>query len=217
MTWAELKTAFADNIESTYNKAYTWLDQALTHTPDDVKRRVAGTLSVLKAAGRHLARAQALLPSRPKDKAEAELVVRYAEMKAMYDAILSGLGINAVQLDAEPEVEAGFIPVSVVLTIGALGLTAAGVAWAIANYEYAKALRDQAAFLVKELEARQEAMRAGKELQAATGYPEGGANKGDKPEDKDKDKGGWGWLWAVLGLGGLVGAAVYGPKLLKGR
>ena len=216
MTWTELKTAFANNIESSYNKAYTWLDQALNHMPDDVKRRVAGTLGVLKAAGRHLARAQALLPSRPKDKVEAELVVRYAEMKAMYDAILSGLGINAVQLEAEPEIEAGFIPASVVLVIGALGLTAAGVAWAIANYEYATALRDQAAFLTKELEARQEAMRSGKDLPAATGYPSGsGENKDKKP--KDEDKGGWGWLWAVLGIGGLVGAAVYGPKLLKGR
>ena len=62
-------------------------------------------------------------------------------------------------------------------------------------------------------------MRSGKDLPAATGYPSGSgensANKDKKP--KDEDKGGWGWLWAVLGIGGLVGAAVYGPKLLKGR
>ena len=219
MTWEELKGSFSANVEGAYNKAYTWLNQALLNMPDDVKKRVAVTLSALKATGRHLQRAQALLPSRPKTKAEAELVVRYAEMKGLYDAILSGIGINAVQLEAEPEIEAGFIPASVVLVIGALGLTAAGVAWAIANYEYATALRDQAAFLTKELEARQEAMRSGKDLPAATGYPSGsgenGANKDKKP--KDEDKGGWGWLWAVLGLGGLVGAAVYGPKLLKAR
>ena len=219
MTWEELKTSFSTNIETVYGRAATWLEQAMTHMPDDVKKRVAGTLGALKATGRHLQRAQALLPSRPKTKAEAELVVRYAEMKGLYDAILSGIGLNAVQLEAEPEIEAGFIPASVVLVIGALGLTAAGVAWAIANYEYATALRDQAAFLTKELEARQEAMRSGKDLPAATGYPSGsgenGANKDKKP--KDEDKGGWGWLWAVLGIGGLVGAAVYGPKLLKGR
>ena len=216
MTWDELKTSFSTNIETVYGRAATWLEQAMTNMPDDVKKRVAVTLSALKATGRHLQRAQALLPSRPKTKAEAELVVRYAEMKSLYDAILSGIGINAVQLEAEQEIEAGFIPASVVLVIGALGLTAAGVAWAIANYEYATALRDQAAFLTKELEARQEAMRSGKDLPAATGYPSGsGENKDKKP--KDEDKGGWGWLWAVLGIGGLVGAAVYGPKLLKGR
>ena len=213
MTWEELKTSFSTNVESGYNKAYTWLNQALLNMPDDVKRRVAVTLSALKTTGRHLQRAQALLPSRPKDKAEAELVVRYVEMKGLYDAILSGVGINAVQLEAEQEIEAGFIPASVVLVTGALGLTAAGVAWAIAKYEYATALRDQAAFLTKELEARQEAMRSGKDLPAATGYAT--ENKDKKP--KDEDKGGWGWLWAVLGIGGLVGAAVYGPKLLKGR
>ncbi len=213
MTWEELKASFSSNVESGYNKAATWLDQAMTHMPGDVKRKVAGTLSALKATGRQLSKAQALLPPQPKDKAEAELVVRYAEMKGLYDAILSGIGINAVQLEAEPEIEAGFIPASVVLVIGALGLTAAGVAWAIANYEYAVALRDQAGFLTKELEARQEAMRSGKELPDGSARPT--EDKDKKP--KDEDKGGWGWLWAVLGIGGLVGAAVYGPKLLKGR
>ena len=221
MTWEELKASFSDNVESTYNKALTWLDQAMKHTPDEVKRRVAATLAALKATGQHLKRAAELLPSRPKDKAEAELVVRYAEMKALYDAILSGLGINAVQLDAEPEIEAGFIPASVVIVIGALGLTAAGVAWAIANYEYARALRDQASFLVRELEARQEAMRTGKELPAATGYPgesgSGGGGGAANTKPKDKDEKGWGWLWAMLGVGALTGAAIFGPKLLKGR
>ncbi len=217
MTWAELKSAFTANIESTYQRAATWLDEALTDRPEDVKRAVAATLSALQAAGRHLRRAQALLPAHPKSRAEAALVVRYAEMKGMHDAILSGLGINAVQLDAEPELETGFIPASVVLTIGALGLTAAGVAWAVANYEYATALRDQAAFLTKELEARAEAMRAGKELPAATGYANGAQPGNEDEKPKDKDKGGWGWLWALLGVGGLLGAAVYGPKLLKGR
>ena len=216
MTWDELKTSFSTNIETVYGRAATWLEQAMTNMPDDVKKRVAVTLSALKTTGRHLQRAQALLPSRPKSKAEAELVVRYAEMKGLYDAILSGIGVNAVQLEAEQEIEAGFIPASVVLVIGALGLTAAGVAWAIANYEYATALRDQAAFLTKELEARQEAMRSGKDLPAATGYPSGASESKDK-KPKDEDKGGWGWLWAVLGIGGLVGAAVYGPKLVKGR
>ena len=213
MTWEELKTSFSTNIEIVYGRAASWLEQAMTHTPDDVKKRVAGTLSALKVTGRHLQRAQALLPGRPKTKAEAEFVVRYAEMKGLYDAILSGIGINAVQLEAEPEIEAGFIPASVVLVIGALGLTAAGVAWAVANYEYAAALRDQASFLTKELEARQESMRTGKDLPASTARPAEGNDK--KP--KDEGKGGWGWLWAVLGVGGLVGAAVYGPKLLKAR
>ena len=213
MTWEELKTSFSTNIEAVYGRAATWLEQAMTHMPDDVKKRVAGTLSALKTTGRHLQRGRALLPSRPKTKTEAELVVRYAEMKGLYDAILSGVGLNAVQLEAEPEIEAGFIPASVVLVIGALGLTAAGVAWAVANYEYAMALRDQAGFLTKELEARQEAMRTGRDLPAGSGRSAGDENK--KP--KDEDKSGWGWLWAMLGISGLVGAAVYGPKLVRGR
>lgn len=213
MTWEELKTAFTQNVESAYQKARTWLDQALTHLPDDVRRKVAATLSALKTTGRHLRRAQGLLPSRPKDKVEAALVVRYAEMKGLYDAILDGIGIHAIQLDEEAEIEAGAIPAGVVLTIGALGLTAAGVAWAIANYEYAVALRDQAAFLTRELEAREEAMRSGKALPASSGYADGSNGKPKKPGDDDK--GGAGWLWALLGIGTLAGAAVFGPQLLK--
>jgi len=212
MTLDQLQAAFSAQVEDTYHKAAAWLDQALTQKPDEVKRRVAATLAALKATGQQLCQAQRLLPAQPTTKAEADLVVRYAQIKAMYDAILSGIGINAVDLDTEPEVEAGFIPVAVVVTIGALGLTAAGVAWAIAAYEYAKALRDQSGFLVQELQARQEAMRTGKPLPESSGYP-------NKSDEKPKDKGGngWGWLWALLGVGALTGAAVFGPRLVKGR
>ena len=210
MTWEQLKAAFSTNVERSYDRARAGLDAALRRRPDEVRRRVAGTLSALKAAGAHLRRAAALLPARPEGREEADRVVRYAEMKALYDALLAGLGVNAVQLDAEAEIEAGFIPASVVLTIGALGLTAAGVAWAVAVYEYAAGLRDQSAFLVKELDARQEAMRTGRALPAATGTA--------PPQDPgDPGKGGFGWVWAMLGVSALAAAAVFGPQLVKGR
>ena len=66
MTLEELKASFEANIEASYHKALTWLDQAMTHMPGDVKKGVAGTLSALKATGRHLSKAKALLPSQPK-------------------------------------------------------------------------------------------------------------------------------------------------------
>ena len=201
-----LQERFIRDVRSSYDRATVWVNTALTDDPEAVKQKVARTLSALKGAGARLERAKALLPSQPKNKAQAEQVVRYADLKTMYDAILGGIGLNAVDLAAEPEIEAGFIPATVVLTIGALGLTAAGVAWAVANYEHAAALRDQTAFLVRELEARTEAMRTGKDL------PQGSGG-GDKPTG-DADKGGAGWLWALLGLG-AAGALVFGPKLLK--
>ena len=48
MTWAELKSAFTANIESTYHRAATWLDEALSDRPEDVKRAVGTLRGVLK-------------------------------------------------------------------------------------------------------------------------------------------------------------------------
>ena len=204
-----LHERFVRDVRSSYERATVWVSTALMEDSEAVKLKVARSLSALKGAGARLDQAKQLLPSQPRTKAQAEMVVRYANLKTMYDAILEGIGLNAVELAAEPEIEAGFIPPAVVLTIGALGLTAAGVAWAIANYEHAAALRDQAAFLVKELDARTEAMRTGKDLPEAST----GTNTDKKPDDKD-DKSSSGWLWALLGLG-AAGALVFGPKLLK--
>ena len=211
--WDKLKARFVRDVQKSYDQATAWVDAAIKDDPEAVKQKVARTLSALKGAGARLQRAKDLLPNPPKTKADGDLVVRYAEIKGLYDAILSGIGINAVQLDAEKEIEAGFIPAAVVLTIGVLGLTAIGVAWAVANYEHAAALRDQAGFLVKELEARQEAMRTGENLPDSSGYPNGSTTNQDKKPDGEK--GGWGWVWALLGLGTVAGAAIALPKLAK--
>lgn len=207
MTWEQLAQGFTSRIASAYDASLGRVERAITEDAERVKRAVAAFFEALAQARANLDRAVPLLPSPPQGQAEAALVARYAEMRQLYDALVLGVSQNAVSLATR---EVGVAP-AVVIVIGAVGLTAAGVAWALAAYEYAAGLRDQSAFLVAELEARKEAMRTGKVLPPASPTP----STPPPPAPPGDDKGG-GWLWALLGLG-LAGGAVYLiPKLGKG-
>lgn len=208
MTWEQLKQGFTSGIASAYDASLGRVERAVSEDADRVKRAVAAFFEALAQARANLDRALTLLPSPARDAADAALVARYTEMRQLYDALLLGISKNAV---AVAEREVGVAP-AVVLVIGVVGLTAAGVAWALAAYEYAAALRDQSGFLVAELEARKEAMRTGKALPPASPTPSTPAPASpDAPPSK-----GAGWGWVLVGLG-LAGGAVYLlPKLGKG-
>lgn len=200
MTWDELQRRFLDNIEASYAATVGRLEAAITATPAAFEAKVQGFLAMLAECKANLARILAHLPNPPRNAVEAQLVTRYVEMRALYDALLLGLSENAVPL---PSV--GLAPL-VVLAIGGMGLTAAGVAWAVAAWEYAASLRDQSGLLARELEARVEAMRQGTQLPPSTVAA---------PKPPDDPKGGvWPWL---LGLGALAAGVVFVvPKLGKG-
>lgn len=208
MTWEQLKQGFTSGIASAYDASLGRVERAVSEDADRVKRAVAAFFEALAQARANLDRALTLLPSPPANAADAALVARYTEMRQLYDALLLGISKNAV---AVAEREVGIAP-AVVLVIGVVGLTAAGVAWALAAYEYAAALRDQSGFLVAELEARKEAMRTGKALPPASATP---STPAPASPDAPPSKGG-GWGWVLVGLG-LAGGAVYLlPKLGKG-
>lgn len=198
MTWAQLQQSFLSGIEASYAATLGRLEEAITATPAAFEAKVQGFLALLAECKANLARIQARLPHPPRSQAEAQLVAVYAEMKGLYDAPLLGLSQNAVAL---PSV--GLAPV---LMVGALGLTAAGVAWAVAAWEYAASLRDQSGLLARELEARVESMRTGAPLPPSTvpsppPAPPGGGSA-------------WPWLLA-LGLA-AAGFYTFAPKAGKG-
>ncbi|MCK6530998.1 hypothetical protein L6R50_26710 [Myxococcota bacterium] len=95
----------------------------------------------------------------------------------------------------------GALPV-VVLVIGTLGLTVAGVVAAVAAREYTTNLREQTALQLEELRARVEASKEGRALQDTT-LPQ--------PPAADGDRVGW---WVLGGLTVLAGAFTL-PVLLK--
>ena len=209
MTWDQLKQGFTSQMSAAYDASLGRVERAVREDADRVKRAVAAFFEALAQARANLDRAAPLLPNPLQGPAEAALVARYAEMRQLYDALVLGISQNAVSV-AEREV--GIAP-AVIIVIGMVGLTAAGVAWALAAYEYAAGLRDQSAFLVAELEARKEAMRTGRTLPPASPTPSTPAPAAP-PDAPDARGGGWGWVLVGLGLAG--GAIYLLPKLGKG-
>jgi len=212
MTWDQLKADFVARIQGVYETTYARLSAAITATPEAFRQRVTNYLDLLAQIRANLERIAARLPNPPQTQADAALIAKYAELKAMYDALVAGVATNAVAVRT-PEV--GVAPVVVVLVIGILGLTAAGVAWAVASYEYAVSLRDQTAFMAKELDARVEAMRTGQLLPATTALPPS-APVATAPEPPSSGGGTpWAWLFGGLALAGAAAVFVV-PKLGKG-
>jgi hypothetical protein len=98
--------------------------------------------------------------------------------------------VLGLDLQAEDPALEGALPV--VLAVG-VTVTIAGLCFAVVAKDIAITLRDWLAFLNNELEARKEAMRAGKTLQGTTA-PE-------SPTGSD----GSGWVVAALGLAAVGG------------
>jgi hypothetical protein len=212
MTWEELKATFAANIGTTYDKTIEQLAAAIEASPAAFEARIQAFFEALAQAKANLLHIHARLPNPPRDATDAQFITHYAEMKALYDALLQGLrqtgAVNASTLE---------IGNPIVIAVLGVGLTVAAVAWAISAYQYAVGLRDQTAFMAKELDARVEAMRTDKQLTTATATPPSVPADPQNPNKKPEDTGkGGGWLWLVAGLGLAAGAVFVLPKLGKG-
>ena len=204
-TWDELKADFTGRVATLYASTWQRLSTAITTAPDTFRARMADYLAMLAQIRANLAIIAARLPNPPRTQAEALQITTYAEYKSMYDALVAGISANAVPV----RTEIGIAP-AVVVTVGLVGLTAAGVAWAVATWEYAASLRDQTGFLVKELDARVESMRSGAPLPATTAVPAAAPTAPREPSSA-----GWGWLVGGLALAGAAAVFVV-PKLGKG-
>lgn len=209
MTWEQIKADFTSRIQSLFETTYTRLSSAITSTPEAFRERVVAYLGILAEIRANLERIATRLPNPPQTQADAEIIARYAEYKSMYDALVTGISANSVAV----RTEIGVAPAVVVLVIGIIGLTVAGVAWAVASYEYAVSLRDQTAFMVKELDARVESMRSGQQLPATTALPP--SAPAPTPEASSSGGSGWAWLFGGLALAGAAAVFVV-PKLGKG-
>lgn len=196
MTWEELKLSFLTGIQASYDAVYARVEEAVAAKPSSFEAKVRAFLTLLRECKVNLERIAAQLPALPKNDAAKALIRRYQDMKALYDALVAGIALNATG-----DLELGVVPVVVV---GTVALSAAGVAWAIAAYEYAAGLRDETALMATELEARVQAMKDGKTLPPSTlAAPE------------KTDSGGAPLGLVLVGLGVLGGAAFFTFKRTK--
>jgi hypothetical protein len=139
--------------------------------------------AALMEARQRLDRCATLAPTHPK---VTELETRYALLAA---------GLYA---DARPAGGVQGVPV-VGLVIGGFVIGIAGIAWAVAALQYAMNLRDHTALLEKELTARVEASKEGRDLQPSSLQPQTVQKTG----------------WLIVGALALVTAGVAVPVFLK--
>ncbi len=196
MSWADAKANWSAGWKELQRSAVEKWDAAIRRDPRAFAPQVQATIDELAAARAHLDHIKPLLPKQIKTAEDQRAFSSFSRMSARYYELAAG-----IYADAKPaeQAQVGAAPL---LVVAGVALGVAAIAWAVAAYQYAKNLREQTALADRELSARVEASREGRELPPST-----------LPEPPKKDGGGFGWLL----VGGLVLAAgaAAAPVLIK--
>lgn len=195
--WTQIKESWSAGWKALHAEALRLYEQAIRQNPAAYAERVRAFAVALAESRTHLDAIRGRLPQPPRTEEEARLHMNYVAMERRWLDLAAGFWS-----DAEAAREG--VGVAPVLVVGGIVVGVAAVSWALAAWEYAVNLREQTALADRELAARVEASREGRQLPPST-LP--------APPDPKKKAEGIGWLL----VGGLVlaaGAAAV-PALLK--
>lgn len=187
--WSDIRAAWDTSWSRVEAAALQKWQSAIEATPERFREPVEAFLNVL--AGTRLRLDEALQLAKMPGATGADRG-QYMRLQSQYNAVAAGMMVHATPTDTE---ETGAVPV---LVVAGLAISVAGVAWAIAAYEYAASLRDQVQLYREELTARVAAAQQGLTLQPTT-VP--------APTSPPSPPGSmWPWLLGlgVLGAGGLT-------------
>ena len=204
-TWADIKAAWSSSWKALSAQATAAYASAARLDPTGTLAKVQAFVQALTDSRAALDRIAAKLPNPPVTPADHASVAQYQAMERRYHDLAAGFYGDATPAPGganAPVPSTGAAPA--VLIIGGLAVGAVGVAWAVAAYQYAVNLREQTALAERELDARVEASREGRPLQASTLPPP------PNPTDDAKGMG----LWLLGGLAVVAGALTL-PALLK--
>ena len=204
-TWADIKAAWSSSWKALSAQATAAYASAARLDPTGTLAKVQAFVQALIDSRAALDRIAAKLPNPPVAPADHAAVAQYQAMERRYHDLAAGFYGDATPAPGgatAPVPSTGAAPA--VLIIGGLAVGAVGVAWAVAAYQYAVNLREQTALAERELDARVEASREGRPLQASTLPPP------PNPTDDAKGMG----LWLLGGLAVVAGALTL-PALLK--
>ncbi len=204
-TWADIKAAWSSSWKALSAQATAAYASAARLDPTGTLAKVQAFVQALTDSRAALDRIAAKLPNPPVTPADHAAVAQYQAMERRYHDLAAGFYGDATPAPggaSAPVPSTGAAPA--VLIIGGLAVGAVGVAWAVAAYQYAVNLREQTALAERELDARVEASREGRPLQASTLPPP------PNPTDDAKGMG----LWLLGGLAVVAGALTL-PALLK--
>lgn len=200
-SWADVKAAWSTGWRDLSARAAATYAAAVQADPTGTAARITGFTTALDETRSTLDRMGPRLPSPPVTEADRVLVSRYQDLERRWHELAAGLFADATPVAAPT------VGVAPVLVVGGLAITAVGLAWAFAAYEYAANLKDQTALAERELDARVTAANTGRVLPPSTLPP-----SPLSPVDGARTAG----LWLFGGLVIAAGALVV-PLLLERR
>jgi hypothetical protein len=152
-SWSAVLQTWSQGWTGLRARAAVLYATALQADPSGTAARVGGFTQALAEARATLDRIRPRLPV-----ADQALLARYQELDRRWNELAAGLFA-----DATPAI--GAAPA---LVVGGLAITAVGLAWAFAAYEYAVNLNEQTQLAERELEARIQASQQGRVLPPST-------------------------------------------------
>ncbi|MCB9686023.1 MAG: hypothetical protein H6738_24495 [Alphaproteobacteria bacterium] len=197
-SWTDLKSSWSSAWTGLQQRASSAYQAAIQANPGQFRDKVASFLSLLSESRASLDRTRELL----KQVNDPALASKAGDLESRYATLASG-----VYADAQPADTVGVAPVIVGgIVVAGIIVSVAGVAWAVAAYEYAVNLREHTSLLEKELQARVDASKEGRVLQPSSVPPV------PNPVADAKSTG----LWVLGGLA-VTAAAIAVPIFLKKR
>jgi hypothetical protein len=181
--WSQILGSWSQGWRELRSHAAYLYAVALQADPSGTAARVDGFTRALTEARATLDRIRPRLPGL------AGLLARYQELDRRWHELAAGLFA-----DATPVAPVMGMPPA--LVVGGLAITAVGLAWAFAAYEYAVNLNQQTQLAERELEARIQASQQGRVLPPSTLPP--------APADGARSLG----LWLLGGLAVTAGVLV---------
>jgi hypothetical protein len=162
LSWADIRASWSAGWRDLSAQAASLYARALQADPSGTASRINGFVAALNEARSTLDRIGPRLPQPPVTDADRQLVARYQDLERRWHELAAGFFADATPVST-PAV--GMPPA---LVVGGLAITAVGLAWAVAAYEYAVNLQEQTVLAERELEARVAASQQGRVLPPST-------------------------------------------------
>ena len=206
MTWDDVKYAWDDGWKALEAEALKVYKAALEADPRPYIPSINAFLAALDGASADLRALQASITLLP-DGERGEWMRRHRDLQAQWTDLAAGFWADARPLPVEgPSIATAHLGFAPLFVVAGFVIGISGGAWAVAAREYALNLQAQTALARRELDARVEASKQGRQLQPST-LPIVPAS----PAPPDPAQVGW---WLMSGLGLAAGILLL-PQLLK--
>ena len=189
-SWSAIEASWDRSWKAVQDAALRQWRSAIEASPERFRSRVEGFLGLLTQT--RLSLDEALQMAR-RPQATAADRASYLRLQSRYNEVAAGIMAHAT-----PSEQVSGVPV---LLVAGLAVGVAGVAWAMAAYEYAASLRDQVQLYREDLAARVQATQQGVVLPPST-VPAPPVPPSPPPTPGSI----WPWLLGAgaVGLGGLA-------------